>query len=205
MQETRVKSQNERERKERGGKRRITFFCKTFLCFSWSETFMQLFFVLFVTIHWMSFQEKERKKKPYLKFKGFFPDFSLTILSLFIKVSYLFSFKCIYFDIDGINTQNTFSRGLNTTPLIHHVFNVEQDQIIRDNVFDIRAWIVWEKTQRERKTKDSQSHELSRKCSMAPKGSGLFFSMSPSTMKSIEDASEHFFFKTLDLPQWSIA
>ena len=149
--------------------------------------------------------KKKKEKKPYLKFKGFFPDFSLTILSLFIKVSYLFSFKCIYFDIDGINTQNTFSRGLNTTPLIHHVFNVEQDQIIRDNVFDIRAWIVWEKTQRERKTKDSQSHELSRKCSMAPKGSGLFFSMSPSTMKSIEDASEHFFFKTLDLPQWSIA
>lgn len=57
----------------------------------------------------------------------------------------------------------------NAAPLIYHVFNVEQDQVIRDNKFDIRAGMAREET--EIKTKASQSHELSRECSMAPTGS----------------------------------
>lgn len=75
-------------------------------------------------------------------------------------------------NIDGIYTQTHIFPSANAAPLIYHVFNVEQDQVIRDNKFDIRAGMESEAT--EHKTKATQSHELSRKLSMAP--TGFFFS-----------------------------
>lgn len=91
-------------------------------------------------------------------------------LSLFIKVSYLhWMFAVVLLPFSywwHLHTAHIFRS--NAAPLIYHVFNVEQDQVIRDSEFDIRAGMA--RGRDRNKTKASQSHELSRDCSMAPTG-----------------------------------
>lgn len=58
-------------------------------------------------------------------------------------------------------THKHILRGPSAAPLIYHVFNVEQDQVIRDSQSSIFGLGMAQKD-RERETKASQSHELSR-------------------------------------------
>lgn len=96
-------------------------------------------------------------------------------LSLFIKVSYLHRnrqpqpFLPLKPLVLMAFTHKHIANA--AAPLIYHVFNVEQDQVIGDNKFDIRAG----NSEDREKTKASQSHELSRECSMAPTGCLLSF------------------------------
>lgn len=70
--------------------------------------------------------------KFYLKFKRIFLTY---FLSLFIKLSYLHGLKPAFWYWWHLHTNTLRS----AAPLIYHVFNVEQDQVARDNKFDIRA------------------------------------------------------------------
>lgn len=92
---------------------------------------------------------------------------NIYFLSLFIKVSYLHGshssplLPVLYWW--HLHTNTYFCLPRNAAPLIYHVFNVEQDQVIRDNKSIFGQALQSERSREtEIKTKASQSHELSR-------------------------------------------